>query len=365
MKIAYITHATIPGQSAAALNIEQMCRAFAKEQHEVTLIAPWKLWRRSSWRGVNGFIEFSSLLSVERIFDFPFVRRSVFDVFAAKRALRLGVDIAHCRKLSTVEAACGIGLPCILELHSMYDVARSPEASRRIFADDMLRRVIVITDALKRDMLSFLGVPGIEKKIHVVRDAVDTDKMQAALAEDISSPGIGYFGTVSLAKGCGNLLELARHLPNVYIHLVGRIDRSMARKLSHWTPPNLLVYGCVPHARCLSLMKSMQALILPNPEVMIMEKGDDIGRYTSPMKMFEYMATGVPIIASRVPAILEVLDENCAVLVDADDTSAWCDAARQLLHSEEVSSRLASNALGRAAQFGFRARVGRVLEGLA
>ncbi len=44
--------------------------------------------------------------------------------------------------------------------------------------------------------------------------------------------------------------------------------------------------------------------------------------YTSPIKMFEYMASGVPIIASDLPSIREVLDESMAYLVKSGDAEA-------------------------------------------
>lgn len=340
-----------------------MCGALAKSRNEVRLLAPWKFWRPSTW-GKPDAIRGSPYFQIMRLPDFPVGRRWVFDARAMARARRRKVDLVYCRKLSTADAACKNGIRCILELHSMYDVRRWPLLAKAVFESEMLARVVVITDALKADMGSFLGLSSRYDKIRVVRDAVDIDKMEMAEAKVPPRPSVGYFGTVSLAKGCMSLLNLAADLPGVDIHLVGRIDEGMVDALHSAHRENLVVHGAMRHDECFSLMKSMHALVLPNPEVMIMAKGDDIGRYTSPMKMFEYMASGVPIIASRVPAVLEVLDDSCALLVEPNDRIGWREATERILSSPVVASEVAQNALSRVNRYTFESRVCEVLGGL-
>ena len=67
--------------------------------------------------------------------------------------------------------------------------------------------------------------------------------------------------------------------------------------------------------------------------------------YTSPLKLFEYMASGRPIVASDLPALREVLrpDEN-AVLVEAGDAEALAAGVARLLGDAALASRLAAQA---------------------
>jgi glycosyltransferase involved in cell wall biosynthesis len=50
----------------------------------------------------------------------------------------------------------------------------------------------------------------------------------------------------------------------------------------------------------------------------------------SPLKLFEYMSAGKPIVASDLPVLREVLDEANAVLVDPEDADAWARALESL-----------------------------------
>ena len=69
-------------------------------------------------------------------------------------------------------------------------------------------------------------------------------------------------------------------------------------------------------------------------------------RYTSPLKLYEYLAAGCPIVASDVPAVREVVtDGETAVLVRPDDPEALGDGIAGLLAVPVLAQRI--GALGR------------------
>ena len=81
------------------------------------------------------------------------------------------------------------------------------------------------------------------------------------------------------------------------------------------------ITGLVPPADVPARLRAATMLILPNAKSAISE------RYTSPLKLFEYLALGRPIIASDLPSIREVLtDGDTALLVPAGDPHALATA---------------------------------------
>jgi glycosyltransferase involved in cell wall biosynthesis len=80
-------------------------------------------------------------------------------------------------------------------------------------------------------------------------------------------------------------------------------------------------------------------LALPNPASAIST------RFTSPLKLFEYMAAGRPIVASDLPAFREVLvPGETAVLVTPGDPAALAGGLRRVLSDPELGARLATAA---------------------
>ena len=97
-------------------------------------------------------------------------------------------------------------------------------------------------------------------------------------------------------------------------------------------PANLIFHGHVSPAEADGYRLAMDVLIAPyQQEVHNAGGSQDIARWMSPLKIFEYMAAGKPIIASDLPVLREVLQHNRqALLVPPADVDGWQQAVRRL-----------------------------------
>ena len=84
--------------------------------------------------------------------------------------------------------------------------------------------------------------------------------------------------------------------------------------------------------------------------------------FGSPTKLFEYMASEVPIVASDLPALTEILThERNALLVQPDDPTALADGIRRLIDDPALAARLARNARLDVEKFTWNKRAERIL----
>ncbi len=91
-------------------------------------------------------------------------------------------------------------------------------------------------------------------------------------------------------------------------------------------------------------------------------KGPDTSKYMSPLKMFEYLATGKPIIASNLEVIKEILvNERNALLFEPDNISKWCDAIERLKSDSQFACNLGVNARDDVRRFTWSERSNRIL----
>jgi glycosyltransferase involved in cell wall biosynthesis len=98
--------------------------------------------------------------------------------------------------------------------------------------------------------------------------------------------------------------------------------------------------GLIPPADVSARLREADVLTLPNPASAISSE------FTSPLKLFEYMASGRPIVASDLASLREVLrDEQNALLVDAGNPQALVAAIVRIKDDPELGRRLAGQAM--------------------
>ncbi len=215
---------------------------------------------------------------------------------------------------------------------------------------------VVISDALERILRETHGVA--PAKTVVLRDAAPATiqvvpsaskgKARAAAVPTVDLDCYrcvaGYFGHLYPGRGIEIIRELAeRHADTMFL-VFGGNEADIHELRAASDQPNVAVMGFVKPADTVRTMALMDVLLMPYQQhVSFGVKDEDTGRWMSPMKMFEYMASEVPIIASRLPALQEVLrDGHNSLLATPDDPAAWSECLTRLRADAALGQRLAS-----------------------
>ena len=94
---------------------------------------------------------------------------------------------------------------------------------------------------------------------------------------------------------------------------------------------------------------------MPYSSGVTIRDGTEAGEFTSPLKLFEYMAAGKPIVATGVPSVLEILrpGEN-SVVAPPDDAEEFLRGLRLVLGDPGLCARLADRARSDATDYTWR-----------
>lgn len=117
----------------------------------------------------------------------------------------------------------------------------------------------------------------------------------------------------------------------------------------------MTITGLLPPTEVARALDKADVLVLPNTHSAISD------RYTSPLKLFEYLTRGRAIVASDLPSIREILtDGETALLVPAGDPVAVAGALRRVAEDDALRERLATSALALAPEYSWARRAERL-----
>ncbi len=349
MRIAYLSSSLVPSRTANSVHVMKMSEAFSKVGHEVLLTA-----RRGGRDSEDPAGTIWKFYGIEQNFEIYFSqwRFSAGGNLwagwkAAFQALRWQVDIAYGRNLTACVLLTFRGIPVVFEAHSaIQNNGRLYRAAfRRMIRATSFSHLVVITEALAQNY--FENWPELRGKILVASDgatALPEGVIKTAkLGSRAGRMQVGYTGHLYEGKGLDLVLNLARICNEFDFHVVGGTEQDVA----YWRgrddlPENFFLHGFRPHAEIPSYLLAFDVVLLPNQlEVHAHGGTQDIGRWTSPLKLFEYMAAGRAIVCSDIPVLREVAENEINMLLcQHDSVEEWAKAVRRLGASRDFREKL-------------------------
>ena len=101
---------------------------------------------------------------------------------------------------------------------------------------------------------------------------------------------------------------------------------------------NIIFKGHVKYSKLVEIMNNYKVLLMPyKKNVGVLIKNINVAKYFSPLKMFDYLASGKIIIASNLPVYKDFLTNKVNSIVINDDVKLWSKMITQTLNSNKYN----------------------------
>lgn len=354
MKLLYATSITLPSPLANRIQIINMAKAFRKAL------------------GDNFMLGLGSASSDSKL-DTPFIAtgvkvKSYVLAFKYLRYVKKN-NFTHifCREEKLLLMMLVINVFFRVKVKVCYEV-HSLDHIKSFWYRFILNRsykIISITNGMK--VVLSEKYLGISDKILVAPDAVDLEKFKIELSRDearakvnlpLDKKVVMYTGSMFSWKGVETLYDSAKKFSDDYLFVAvgGRQTWVDEFKVDHPETINFKILGHKDHNLMPIYLRAADVLVLPNSDL------EEVSRIcTSPLKLFEYMASGRPIVASDLPSIREIVDEDSAVLVKPSRAEALAEGLRSVLNNPSRSEYISNNSLAKSVYYSWVSRADKII----
>ncbi|MBI1998857.1 MAG: glycosyltransferase family 4 protein [Parcubacteria group bacterium] len=398
MRIIYISYDPLPTEKAHGINIVKTCEAIASVGVPLELVMP-RTWH-SAHNDIFSFYKLLPVFTIRLLFSVDGIRFNVPYGFWIRRfSFATAVALSLCTRprrgivVLTRDEISAVILR-MLRYEVFYDMHGFPE-TKRWFWKRVMRRMtgIITTNYWKKiECRDVFGIP--TEKTAIAPNGFDPELFRRAegtkkeLRKELGLPEKGalvlYTGSLYDWKGAHVLLEAAKQFPisnflrrqshresstqsgqfPISFVFIGGNEKECAQFRGQAGPStHIHVIGRRPYYDIPKFLKAADVLVLPNSARSKEARFAVYSQHdTSPIKLFEYMASGTPIVASSLSSIHEILHPKSALFVQPDNPAALIEGLRMVLIDAVAAERRAQQALADVKKYTWERRAERILE---
>jgi glycosyltransferase involved in cell wall biosynthesis len=339
MKIACITTSVVPSKTANSIQAMKVVHALHEIGHEVHLWVPE--FEKSTWDQIADIYGLKSRFEITWTRFLPVSKQYDFSWKSVSAANRWEAEVVYTWALQAAVFAQMRGLPTVMEFHD-FPMGRVGPELFKIFAFSHQKKLsLCTTRTLAEGMQERYGFQFDPSELQIAPNGTETERYQNLPSPEDSRRTlglpdgftIGYTGHFYAGRGMELLTEIAHQMPEVNFLWVGGRQEDIApwlEQLNKQSIHNVTITGFIPNSRLPLYQAAADALVMPYGKKISGSSGGDISKVINPMKMFDYMAAGRPIIASDISVFHEVLNENFAIFCEAETPESWTNVIQSL-----------------------------------
>jgi len=371
----------MPTEMASGLQIMKTCSALQSSGIEVTLFNGTRFQTNPEMRRIDPF-EYYDIRTTFQIRNVWFldtqavakylgpllrptriVSNLLFPLTARLAMRKWRPSAVYTRQWLAARHLVSRNIPTIFEMHE----ADTPHFSKRAVTvvaklthSPALRSVVTISNGLKETLVES---GAIANKVHVMPDAVDLANYATSVDSQTLRNQLGiaagafaaiYTGGAAPGKGVETIVEAAPLMPDVQFYIVGGQSHDLERITANTKPPSNLTF--IP-----KVSPSVAARYQQASDVLLLPQISDQSQ--SPLKLYEYIAAGRPIVSTDIPPIREVLTHSRTALLAAPGSSeAFARQIKTIQENPELGNELTSAASSQLGDWSWERRGEKIAE---
>ena len=333
----------MPSERANAVQTVQMCSAFSKEGNEVTLFVSSRPTHITS--SVEEYYDIKKLFDIKQIWTPNIVRYGRISFLVTSILFSIGFlfkkgkfDIIYCRD-EWILYFISFFISHEKLLYESHE-AKYNFPARWILSHGI--RCVCISEGIKSeyteqgfpDSQFLVAHDGIDESFfsNIVSKKVIRKKLKIPLDKKV----VMYIGGFDAWKGVETFFESTRYNEDLYYAVIGGRQEQIDEYTRKY--PNIHFLGSRPYSELKDNQQAADVLVIPNTA-----KNKLSSSYTSPLKLFAHMSSGVPLVVSNIPSISIVVDPTLATFVDPDNPSDLAKGLNEVLDNYPEKVQAAKN----------------------
>jgi glycosyltransferase involved in cell wall biosynthesis len=275
--------------------------------------------------------------------------------------IRPHTQIVHTRDWNFVKAAVQRGVPAIYEHHHHEHKQFEPD----IVHNPLFQLAVTVADPVRDSMIQNGMPPEKVIKLHngfnhlfLVRQPEAAEAWRKKLLVDDRQHLVVYSGALQPFKGIDLLIDVAKDMEKIQFVLAGgsasQVESYQQQvKDKHLT--NVTFLGYLPQNQLGSLLQAADILAHPHCAGLA-------ATFTSPLKLFDYMASETPIVATEIPPLIEFKQtEAIAGWCEPDNPTAFGQCLQHVLKTHPRKAEGYSDSRDWVSQFSWENRIAKIL----
>ena len=327
MRICYLTNSAIPSTSANSIATVKMCEAFTELKNEVILITRNV---KNNNKDIFKFYDVKFKFKFKKIKNFnkfPLgIKYYLFSIISIISSLNFKPDLYITRNFFTCFLLVLLRKKVIIEIH--HDLNNESRIVNilikftKFLNSKYVSKIITITNGIKNE---YVNKKYIDENKTLLLPSGSSIKNSFRFNLKKKKFKIGYFGTLYKSRGVDLILKLSKIDKKNKYFLYGDLTQVSKSKLKN-VSKNLELKNHIPYRKVAAVLDKMDILLIPYVSS-ITVSGDvgDITKYTSPLKLFDYLCAGKIIICSDYDVLKEIIQnkKNAIFIKNYKNPYSW------------------------------------------